>query len=309
MRLYLNAGFGDPLGAATLQQLQDLGFSGVRQDIPTGERTEALCRDLAAGQLTPILLVAGGRMGVVSPGMRPQDIVDLARHVAIHAERAGLFDREIPAAIELGNEPDIEKSRYRNRPDLFSEVVREAAAAIRRVSTRAVIVSGGIANTDERGLEYLRRAMVHGFPDDCAIGYHSYRTTATPDKAHRGFSSRDAEFAALKALAGHRPIWCTEVGWHTAPSTVAVVSWLPFWRRKVQYSDAQVADFFEQEVEIHRRHGAAVFSWFQYNDGTNPQEYEHAFGIRRLSGEIKPVGQRVALVRQRLESSAQAPSA
>lgn len=300
MRLYLNAGFGDPLGADTLRQIETLGFSGIRQDIPTGERTEELCRDLASSRLSPILLVAGGKMGVVSPGMRPQDIVELARHVAIHADRVGLFEREPPAAIELGNEPDIEKSRYRNRPDLFSEVVREGAAAIRTVSRRAVIVSGGIANTDERGLEYLRRAMAYGFPDDCVIGYHSYRTTTTPDRPHRGFRTRDAEFAALKDLAGSRPIWCTEVGWHTAPSTVAVISWLPFWRRRVQYTDAQVADFFEQEVEIHRRNGSDVFAWFQYNDGTNPHEYEHAFGIRRLNGEIKPVGQRVALVEQKL---------
>ena len=115
----------------------------------------------------------------------------------------------------------------------------------------------------------------------------------------KGFAARDAEFARLKELARHRPIYCTETGWHTAPSTVRT-GWFGLFRRKVRFTDEQVADFFDREVTIHERNGAEVFAWFQLNDGPNPDDYEQTFGIRRLNGELKPVGVRASASAARL---------
>lgn len=298
MRLFLNAGFGEPIGVEALDLIRRLGFSGVRQDVVKGDVAEALCQELGASTLTPILLVGGGKMRVDrTDGASPEAIIELARHVAIQAERCGLFDREFPAAIELGNEPDtFDTQQYHNRPDLFARVVREGAAAIRQLSTRAVVVSGGVGNTSDFNLDYLSRAIAFGLPDDCAIGYHCYRTTATPGTPHKRFRSRDEEFTRLRQVVGSRPIWCTEVGWHTAPSTVKT-GW--FSKKKIRFSDEQVAAFFQEEADIHARNGAEVFAWFQHKDGTNPDAYEQAFGICRVAGDVKPVGQRVAAVAAR----------
>lgn len=295
MRLFINAGFGEPIGASTLEWIRHAGFDGVRQDVPSQALAASLCAEFSSTPLTPIFLVGGGQMGLEEPGTHPDVLAELAYHVAIEAQRLGLFDRAQPAAIELGNEPNVDGERYADAPDVFARFVREGAARIRAVSPRAVVVSGGISNIDRRGLEYLERAIRSGFPDECVIGYHSYRTTTTPETPHEGFDTRGEEFARLTQLAGGRPIWCTECGWHTAPSTVRS-GLFGLRRRQVRFTDEQVADFFEREAALHARHGADVFAWFQLNDGGDPRHHEDAFGIRRASGEVKPVGIRVARV-------------
>ncbi len=304
MRLFINAGFGEPIGAPTLDWIRHVGFEGVRQDIPSRDLAEPLCAEFAPSPLTPIFLVGGGKMGIEEPGTHPDELADIAYHVAVQAQRHGLFDRASPAAIELGNEPDVEKARYRVRHEQFAQLVRGGVARIREVSSRAIVISGGIANTDRRGLTYLELAMRDGFPDDCVIGYHSYRTTTTPETAHKTFDSRDEEFAQLRSLAGNRSIWCTECGWHTAPSTVRT-GLFGLGRRQVRFTDEQVADFFEREANLHAANGAEVFAWFQLNDGHDPRHHEQAFGVRRRSGELKPVGMRVARVAARLADRTQ----
>jgi hypothetical protein len=232
------------------------------------------------------------RMAGFQRSVTPQAIAELAEHVARICEELGLLNREPPPAIEIGNEPDIAYT-YADRSDLFAEAVRLSRDRIRRVSEKIQVITGGVMTTGRGSIDYLAGAVRSGLPEDCIIGYHTYRTTRRPDDPLDGFPNRDAEFAALKGIAVGRPIWCTEAGWHTAPSTVRY-GFLKLRKRRIQFTDAEVADFAEREVRINAAQGALGFVWFQLNDGPDPNEYEHRFGIRTIEGAWKPVADRLA---------------
>lgn len=294
MRLFVNAGFGEPLGVEFLRTLAGHGLAGIRQDMPNPEAARRLCEEIAAAGIQAVLLVAGGQMGSNGRHTPPAEISALARTVGAIGLELGLFAGEFPSAIEIGNEPD-NAFTYADRPEMFAEAVRQSHDAVRGVAPQAPLIIGGIKATSREGLGYLRRAVAAGLPQDCMVGYHTYRTTQQPEAPMPGFASRAAEFQLLRETAGPRPIWCTETGWHTAPSVVP--SGLGgVLKRRVRYTDAQVADFAEREIRINREEGAVGFVWFQLNDGANPSAYEHRFGLRRADGSWKPVAERIGVL-------------
>lgn len=284
MQLYLNAGFGEPLGVQFLKTLPRRGFVGIRQDIPNSAVAEPLLREIADAHLHPVLLIGGGKMN-----SSPSTIAMLAEYVALIAQRLGLTGRK--PALEIGNEPDIAPG-YADHPEQFAEAVCLAHERVQAVSDRFLVVTGGISTTGRANLDYLKRAIEYGLPEDVVIGYHTYRTTRQPQEPLKGFLSRDAEFAELKRIAGGREIWNTEIGWHTAQSTIRFGP-MKMCKRKIQFSDEQVADFAEREVHLNAAYGSLGLVWFQLNDGPT-DNYEDRFGIRRLDGTWKPVADRLA---------------
>jgi hypothetical protein len=208
--------------------------------------------------------------------------------VASVAAELGLFEGDHPAAIEVGNEPDL---TIRDAA-AFAQAVRSSRDAIREVSHDAQIITGGISRTSRDRQDFLARAAKTGFPEDCIIGYHSYR--AVPEMGDFGFSTRDAEFERLTEIAGGRPIWCTEMGWHTgrfgeARGLTLFGYFIPLRKEYFQYDDAQVADLARREAGIHARHGARGFVWYQLNDGPDPTSAMDLHGIRAVDGTWKPV--------------------
>jgi len=294
MRLLLNAGFGDPLGVDVLRDIHGQGFAGIRQEVKRTDTVRPLCGEIAEAGAQAILLVCGGQMGPEGSGRAtpPAEIAALAREVATVGVELDLFNGRYPCAIEVGNEPD-NAYEYESRPELFAEAVRLSRDAIRDLHPYVTIITGGVMSTGSDALEYLARASAAGLPDDCAIGYHTYRTTSEPEKPAKGFRSRGAEFKRLKEIAAGRPIWCTEAGWHTAPSYVRSGF---FGKRKVQFTDEQVAEFAEREIRINAQQGAVALAWFQLNDGRDPAVYEHCFGVRRRDGTWKPVANRIGIL-------------
>lgn len=275
-----------------LQALKERGFAGIRQDISTAESAEGLCREIAEAGMQAILLVAGGKMTRNGAAIAPDEVAGTAEHVARVANDLGLFDGDTPAAIEIGNEPDGAHATYLKSPATFARAIRLSFDRIRGVSAAAQVITGGITTTDRMRLDYLQSAVHAGIPDECIIGYHTYRTTVTPETAHPGFATRAAEFERLKHIAAGRRIWCTEGGWHTAPSTVKSGAF-GLKKRRVQFTDEQVADFAARELRLNAEHGAEAFVWFQLNDGDNANAFEHRFGIRALNGSWKPVADRL----------------
>lgn len=290
MRLFLNAGFGGALGVEFLAQLRSVwNFAGIRQDVSAGT-APVLCREIAEAGIQAVLLVAGGRMGSEGKPVPPEQIADEARQVASAAAEVGLLDGEDPSAIEVGNEPD-NAFGYAEDPALFAEAMRLSRDAIRRVAPGAPVITGGITSLSREALLYLERANTAGLPGDAIIGYHSYRTTRTPEEPADNMSSRAAEFDWLRGIAADRPIWNTEVGWHTAVSYVRQGPYGTFWRR-VRYGDEQVADFAEREVLLNADAGALGCVWYQHRDGPTGAAADR-FGIRRADGAWKPVAYRL----------------
>lgn len=286
MKVYVNAGFGDCLGTETLNWIKAHGFAGIRQEIMRGEDAEPIVREIADSGLEAILLVCGGHMERISF----EHTVELARHVALVVRDVVQMDSN-RLAIEIGNEPDNAIDEYKKNPGRFSQLVRDSAAVIWQEVPTLKIISGGVMNTHTDGLSYLAAASNAGFPDGCQVGYHSYHTTTPPETAHEGFRSRQEEFGRLRAVVAGRPMWCTEVGWHTYPSVVRVGV---LQRRKtVQFDDNQVADFTERELKLHREAGAVCAAVFQLNDGEPVTSYEQRHGVRRVDRTAKPVAIRI----------------
>lgn len=290
MKLYIVAGFDDMIGAKDLALIESLGFAGVRRDVRPANANK-FCSEFVDTRLSPLFLVAGGKMTEQGSPLGPPEIAERAAQVARVVSDLGLFDTH-SAAIEIGNEPDISNEFYKESPDRFAEAVAESSRRVREVSPGATVVAGGVSNTHKRGLDYIRRAIDAGLPSDVCLGYHSYHTTVAAKVAHPGFSSRDEELRELRVLASGRPLWCTECGWHTAPSFVRA-GFLGLFRKRVQFSDTEVAEFTDQEMSLHDTHGAEVFTLFQMNDGPDPNAYEHRFGIRHSSGDLKPIAGRI----------------
>jgi hypothetical protein len=295
LKIYLNAGFGDLLGAGTLNWIQSHGFCGIRQEIMRGEHAEPRIREIADSGLEAILLVCGGHMEKIAF----HHTVELARHVTLVARDVVGIDID-RLAIEIGNEPDLATDQYKENPAQFAALVREAASAIWREVPTMKVISGGVSNTHKKGLDYLAAAANSGFPQGCHIGYHAYHTTVTPETPHEGFRTRNDEFSRLRTIVAGRPMWCTEVGWHTYPSQIR--EGLLQRQRTVHFDDDQVADFTERELRLHQAAGAVCAAIFQLNDAEPASSHEHRYGVRRLDNTPKPVALRIQQIAPGLTS-------
>lgn len=263
MRIYLQAGFGAPLGAEALDLIASLGFAGIRQDVSASlpSPLDAVVGEFRGRPLAPLFVVGAG----AAPA---SEVVHRARYVAHAASRLGLR----AYSIEVGNEPDATSSQYAGRPAAWGHLVRQVAEALPNVH----VVSGGITSTSVQALDYLRAALAE-IPDSVTVGVHTYRDSH-PDKPLPGFGSRLEEFATLRAVVGSsRPVWGTEVGWHDGRR-----SWWPCVK---PLSGAEVATRLTREFGLCAAARFEVATLYQLNDGTGRDEH---FGIRRLDGSLKP---------------------
>jgi len=273
MRVFLNSGGGQPYDPVVMGRIISVGFAGVRQGIPAGHRALLLCDDLVQYTgVRPLLLLGSEIMAMGEP---PPSFEALGRSAARAVQITGLEG----VTFEIGNEPDI-ATRYRYEPALFTEAVVRAAHAIWDVLPGARVVSGGVSNTNRRGLDYLRAAVRAGLPH-VVIGFHSYRTHTTPDTPHDGFACRQDEMAELRRIAAGRPLWNTETGWHTAEQRLG-------WGRTLRWTDQQVADFVVQELAFLESEGVAVATVYQVTDGPTDTPFDR-FGVWRVDGGEKPL--------------------
>jgi hypothetical protein len=264
MRAFLNCGFGDPIADADFRLIESLGFAGIRQDVPAGRET-LLVRNFARTSLRPLFLLDGDSL--------PQRAAAVA---ALAAEAS------LDAAIEVTNEPDV-APEWQSNPAALADVVRRIYVAVPDFP----VVTGGITSTSDRGLSYIERLVAAGLPPDVIIGYHSYRTTRTPETPLAGFASREAEFDRLRLAAAGRRLWNTEVGWHTAPFSVSKGFPLCFVKETKRWTDQDVAGFLAAELELNAAFGAEIMTVYQLNDGPSDTP-ENRFGIRRQDGSLKP---------------------
>lgn len=272
MKIYLNAGFGDPLGQETLRLINVLGFSGVRQDITTddAEKIQTLVGEFASSPLKPIFLVGHGYAE------------DMPQRLAARAAIVGKYVLEFGiagAAIEMVNEPDLSQM-YRRRPDYVAQLVRMVTASCPGVR----VVIGGVCGVTRSNVDYIRKVIASGVPDDVVLGVHTYRRATPltpPDTPCPGFSSRQEEMDALRTVAQGHDVWCTEVGWST--ETVTTGFWI--FSKKKRLTDEQVAINLRREFSILKACGLDVATLFQIHDGITDQE---RWGIMRADGTLKP---------------------
>ena len=268
MKLFLNAGFGALLGRETLAKIKGLGFSGVRQDVLRPEGAEGLVEELYAVGLGGLFIVRDVRTALFT------------------AEAAHLLPG---MAIEFGNEEDSKQTPKAYHRWLM-EAVEAACDGSPTAPPRGVsLFTAGITTTDRKRLDWLREVYALGVPSYVHTAIHTYRTTVEPWVPHKGFRSRAEEYRAVREIIGpRRRLIVSEVGWHTAPS---IHRYGPFglFGRRVQLTDADVARYAVEECRIAAANGVEALTYFQLNDGADPTQYEHRFGVQRLDGTLKPV--------------------
>jgi hypothetical protein len=259
------------LSDGDLRTIRDLGFRGIRFDVQNAIDVEPSCEKLLEFDLEGLVLINGGSMP-----LSYDETVDLADRAAGLAAGTIVF--------EIGNEPDISPT-YERDWDGFGVLVNAAAKVI---AARFPVVSGGLFSTEARGLEYLAYAMRWMDPG-IAIGIHSYRQNGTPQRPHFPWRSRDGEMLMVKALASPRPVWVTEMGWHTAPFPVGLFGW-----RAKYWTDEQVLRFLAQELHLQKQHGTDVTVVYQWTDGPTEEGIDR-FGLIRTDGSLKPQAQCVKI--------------
>jgi hypothetical protein len=261
MKVYLNAGFGEPLVVEDRTLIKSLGFAGIRTDILNNGHADTIAAGLKESGLEAIFMTP--------------DVADVP--LAVDAIRKQGFQSRV--VVEVGNEPDFTAI---SAADLAAQI-----AAYVALYPDIQFVSGGVSH---RGQNYLRQMIEAGLPESVIVGYHTYRNTP-PETPLPGYPSRQAEFAELKAIAGGRRIWCTECGWHTARFGGIRIG--PIWIGAQRFSDAQVADFVERELALHQAADEDVFVLYQLNDGPTDVA-PNRYGIRRTDGTLKPVASVIA---------------
>jgi hypothetical protein len=276
MLILINASnHGKPLGNDTLKAVAGFGAHGIRTDIVPDGAESQLQEFREHDHLQLLALVMGGRM--VGDG---GTMLSEARHAArIAHENLEMGKIPHPPIFELGNEPTTgEKSAFWRKPENFGQAVAAAARAIWEIAPDALVVSGGIHNPGETTQGYLRRAAKH-FPrpkeGNFAVGFHNYAPgMGDPKRAHKGFKNADDQVRRIQDL-GYR-LFDTESGGHTAAPE--------------NHSNEEVAGWLTDRLDLSLRWGLLGSVVFQLNDGPNPKNFEHTFGLLDKDGQEKPSG-------------------
>lgn len=165
--------------------------------------------------------------------------VDVEAYAAIVGRVAARYRGRVHAYI-LWNEPNLAAEWGGRSPDpaAYAALLRAAHAAVKAADPEALVVSAGLAPTNEvneQALDdrlYLRGLYAAGARDYFdVLGAHPYGFAYPPDDppgAHEGLN-----FARLQELRqimvengdGEKPVWATELGW-TIESVEPAQTWL-----------------------------------------------------------------------------------
>lgn len=296
-------GTGKAIGRSLLHEILDLGFHGVRVDVPdTHFGAQEVLKELArAPEVYPVFLIAGGKM-VRSAGhpFSPDELVTHVNDVCIKLRDFGFFKQpgpmdafkrdELPA-IEIGNEPNLAHRVWSKYPALMAETFNRCHEIVRSYSEKCPVLTPSISNLTWSGFRYLKKMMDERLPQDAKLAVHRYPHEGDVYRPHPGFSTREDQAEKLVKIAEGRDIWLTETGLTEGPHSGNF------------RSEDYVRHAFEHEAHFWKRHGVKAMCWYGINDGPDRDNTEHHFGIRRLDGAWKKVAKRVAAVRAAMVES------
>ena len=245
-RTGLNAGFGAPLLEPRPLENWAHGFSVQRQDLQTDQGwTPDLDGCLAQGFAWE---QRGGRM------------------LYVVSDRSTLWQLPRGAWFSWRNEPKMSAAQWAAEANALEQDVRDRGL---------VFWAYGQGNFEQRNLDWLREAVrLCPWPTHVEMHRYSPGENQDPNKAHKGFSSRDAEVAAFKSIIGGRAFLIGECGYHTGPMKIG---WL---KPHTEHLTArQQADRLHQEIAFWTRHGAEACVLYQEQDGPTDTAKQR-FGLR-----------------------------
>ena len=279
---YLNS-FRVP-GDPWLDRFIALGLTGIRTDIEP-EIHEASVDALGKHEaLSPLFLFGGGNIS----GWDRDLFESMTCAVAKKIKREGYF-KNVPIYFEIGNEPDIAIEQWREDPEALADTYWECYRLVKSIHNKIEVITGGISNLNERGLDYLEDFMVAKVPNNTIVGFHRYPNGPDMNNPHDGFASRESEMNRLQVLSeGHR-LFCTETGFSEGPYKVSRRFPLCFLHRNVWVEKSVQAETFRREWNFYHRRNVIGMVWYQKVDGPNKNNILDHYGIYKATGAEKPI--------------------
>lgn len=206
---------------------------------------------------------------------------------------------------EIWNEPN-KRGSWKPKPDAsrYVKVLSAASKGIRSVDSKSRIVSGGLAPSASRDddlsqLDFLEKFCALGGTHLVdAVGYHPYSYPVLPStvvawNAWSQISQTSRSVVSILSAHGAKnlPIWLTEYGAPTdGPGARATRS-----EPMIGDSPDHVSEEYQAEMATDAVRSAAtspqIDALFWYTDrdlGTDENDVEDHFGLRRIDGSEKP---------------------
>jgi hypothetical protein len=255
---------------------------------PTPEYTRVMdqARMAHAHGLHPLLLLGYGnplyeRGGLVTTGEARNGFARYAGWVAAQMKGAVSY-------YEIWNEWNIgfgstDRPRRAGSVEDYAKLVRAAAIAIHRGDPEAIVIAGGATNSDTRWFEAFGATGVLPYIDGVSIHPYNYGKPWYWSSPEAAMHWVDTVRQQMTADNDGKPVdmYVTEMGW---PGN------------RHGYAEDVVADYLQRFMELARqKHYVRGVWWYDLvDDGDDPDNREHRFGLFRRDGEAKPAATRLA---------------
>ena len=189
-------------------------------------------------------------------------------------------------------------------PGQYTELLKLTYEAIKDVAPTATVVSGGLAPVATKGtnmsaLDFTEGMYLEGGKNYFdALGYHPYTYPASPSKydEQNGWSQMDETTLSIRGIMkynndGKKKIWLTEYGAPTGgPGLAADDEDYNRWRVPSHVTEQYQAELLSDAIrEARALDFVEVLFWYSYQDlGTDSEDRENFFGLRRYDGSVKP---------------------
>jgi Cellulase (glycosyl hydrolase family 5) len=198
---------------------------------------------------------------------------------------------------EVWNEPNF--SFFWKNPDVaaFSQLAREATAAIKGIDPRLEVITGGVWLNDEN---YMRGVADNALSTGADYGMHPYR--AVPEsilgEETEPFSSSYRFLrGAITNAKSTAPLAVTEDGYSSRAKAWHQSTWTTKWNFDNSANDGisvagrrQQAVFGLRSYLAHWMAGVKTYTWYDLRDGgKSPTEEEQNFGLLDVNGQPKPI--------------------
>lgn len=243
-----------------LQQLQSIGVNSIRDDIRGRYTDQSRVAHFASTQNS--VCVAHGSWKPPADGM--QAYKELALWVV----------KNVPASIfEISNEYWHPGTGSPNDAVSYMELQKWFYATAKTVRPDAVILGGAGIPTGGVGLLFLNDCLALGLEKHCdGISLHPYNYTAPAPNAGNAM----ADTKNVMALYS-KPTYITEFGWPTYAGVGGQTE---------QFQAVQTVSYLLRCLRDDRIKGAWIYDY--HDDGTDPANREHNFGIVHNDYSPKP---------------------
>jgi hypothetical protein len=222
----------------------------------------------------------------------PDDLADYGDFVHAVASR---YKGRIKAYV-IWNEPNLaaEWGGAQPDPEAYVDMLRVAYVRIKEADPDALVVSAGLAPTNERSelamddRSYLERFYQAGASEYFdVLGAHAYGFGYPPDDphdAHQGLNiARIQDLREIMVAHGDadKPVWITELGWTTAPPEDQA------WQ---QVTPEAQADYLVRAFRIPQEQWpwVQVMTVWNLGRGLSAEDPGAGYCLLEPSGELKP---------------------